>query len=148
VTIQPNLVRRLKSHFISLPCGVDLILALNGYIWVSKHVKETEQEGEDGFDAEAVYSNQNDVRPVSYKPLHSSFPLFASQDIDVATRAAITRVCNIIQVFSSHSVPVSDALLIEAYEWLVEQESDGKDLLLSDDFAQALVATVISRSSF
>ena len=66
MTIQPNLVRRLKSHFVSLPCGVDLILALNGYIWVSKHVKETEQEGEEGFDAEAVYSNQNDVRPVSF----------------------------------------------------------------------------------
>ena len=54
------LVRRLKSHFITLPCGVDLILGLNGYIWVSKHVKDSEQ-GEEGFDAEAVYSNQNDV---------------------------------------------------------------------------------------
>jgi exosome complex component RRP4 len=28
---------------------------------VSKHVKESDQEGEEGFDAEAVYSNQNDV---------------------------------------------------------------------------------------
>jgi len=56
------LVRRLKSHFLTLPCGVDLILGLNGYIWVSKHVKENEQEGEEGFDAEAVYSNVNDVR--------------------------------------------------------------------------------------
>jgi exosome complex component RRP4 len=55
------LVRRLKSHFIALPCGVDLILGLNGYIWVSKHIKESDQEGEEGFDAEAVYSNQNDV---------------------------------------------------------------------------------------
>lgn len=61
VTIPPILVRRLKSHFITLPCGVDLILGLNGYIWVSKHVKERDQEGEEGFDAEAVYSNQNDV---------------------------------------------------------------------------------------
>ena len=61
VTIPPILVRRLKSHFISLPCNVDLILGLNGYIWVSKHVKESDQEGEEGFDAEAVYSNQNDV---------------------------------------------------------------------------------------
>jgi exosome complex component RRP4 len=56
------LVQRLKSHFLSLPCGVDLILGLNGYIWVSKHVKEQDQEGEEGFDAEAVYSNVNDVR--------------------------------------------------------------------------------------
>jgi exosome complex component RRP4 len=60
VTVPPILVRRLKSHFISLPCGVDLILGLNGYIWVSKQVKDNDQ-GEEGFDAEAVYSNQNDV---------------------------------------------------------------------------------------
>lgn len=61
MTVPPILVRRLKSHFYTLPCGVDLILGLNGYIWVSKHVKESEQEGEEGFDAEAVYSNKNDV---------------------------------------------------------------------------------------
>lgn len=61
VTVPPILVRRLKSHFLTLACGVDLILGLNGYIWISKHVKESDQEGEEGFDAEAVYSNQNDV---------------------------------------------------------------------------------------
>ena len=55
------LIRRLKSHFISLPCGVDLILGLNGYIWVSKHIQENRNEGDGGFDSEAVYSNQNDV---------------------------------------------------------------------------------------
>jgi exosome complex component RRP4 len=60
--IPPVLVRRLKSHFVALPCGVDLILGLNGYIWVSKHTKDSEQEGGEGFDAEAVYSNHNDVR--------------------------------------------------------------------------------------
>ncbi len=63
VAVPPVLIRRLKSHFLTLPCGVDLILGLNGYIWVSKHVKEAEQEGEEGFDAEAVYSNRNDVSP-------------------------------------------------------------------------------------
>jgi exosome complex component RRP4 len=61
-TVPPALVRRLKSQFHSLPCGVDLILGMNGYIWVSKHVKESEQLGEEGFDAEGVYSNVNDVR--------------------------------------------------------------------------------------
>lgn len=60
VVVSSALIRRLKSHFISLPCGVDLILGLNGYIWVSKHVQDSDQ-GEEGFDAEAVYSNQNDV---------------------------------------------------------------------------------------
>ena len=43
-------------------------MGLNGYIWVSKHVKESEQEGEEGFDAEAVYSNRNDVGLVAQLP--------------------------------------------------------------------------------
>ena len=68
VAVPPILIRRLKSHFVSLPCGVDLILGLNGYIWVSKHVKQSEQEGEEGFDAEAVYSNKNDVSCVYRMP--------------------------------------------------------------------------------
>ncbi|KAJ6588704.1 exosome complex exonuclease rrp4 [Mycena capillaripes] len=126
VTIPPILVRRLKSHFITLPCGVDLILGLNGYIWVSKHIKENEQEGEEGFDAEAVYSNRNDF-------------------IDDSTRIAISRVANIIQVLSSHFVPLTDTLLLEAYEWTVENDTDAKGLL-SEDIGDALVVTITARA--
>ncbi|KAJ7640787.1 exosome complex exonuclease rrp4 [Mycena polygramma] len=125
VTIPPILVRRLKSHFITLPCGVDLILGLNGYIWVSKHIKQSEQEGEEGFDAEAVYSNRNDF-------------------IDDSTRIAISRVVNIIQVLASHFVPLTDTLLLEAYEWTVENDTDAKGLL-SEDVGDALVATITAR---
>lgn len=55
------LIRRLKSHFVALHCGVDLIIGMNGCIWVSKHAKEFEGQSEEGFEAEAVYSNKNDV---------------------------------------------------------------------------------------
>jgi len=125
VTIPPILVRRLKSHFIALPCGVDLVLGLNGYIWVSKHVKESDQEGEEGFDAEAVYSNQND-------------------HIDESTRIAISRVTNIIRVLASHFVPLTDSLLLEAYAWAMDQDSGAVDLL-QEDFGEALVAAVTAR---
>ncbi|THV08560.1 exosome complex exonuclease rrp4 [Dendrothele bispora CBS 962.96] len=125
VTVPPNLVRRLKSHFISLPCGVDLILGLNGYIWVSKHIKESEREGEEGFDAEAVYSNQND-------------------QINDSTRMAISRVANIITVLASHSIPLTDLVLLEAYEWSIEQDMDVKNLL-QDELGDALVASISAR---
>ncbi|KDQ50706.1 hypothetical protein JAAARDRAFT_141473 [Jaapia argillacea MUCL 33604] len=123
VSIPPILVRRLKSHFLVLPCGVDLILGLNGYIWVSKHVKESEQEGEEGFDAEAVYSNQND-------------------DIDDATRAAISRVSNIISILAGHFVPLTDTVLLEAYEWVLDQDIAVKDLI-QEDVGDALVTAVV-----
>ncbi|KAF8489880.1 exosome complex exonuclease rrp4 [Russula emetica] len=127
VSVPPILIRRLKSHFCSLPSGVDLILGLNGYIWISKHVRDNEKEGEEGFDAEAVYSNQN-------------------EDIDDATRTAITRVSNIIRVLASRSVPITDTIVLEAYEWAVEQDSDVKDLLLGD-MADALIAAVTTKEA-
>ncbi|KIY64413.1 hypothetical protein CYLTODRAFT_380968 [Cylindrobasidium torrendii FP15055 ss-10] len=122
VVVSPNLIRRLKSHFITLPCGVDLILGLNGYIWVSKHVRQSDREGEEGFDAEAVYSNQNDV-------------------IDDATRTAISRVANIIRILATRFIPLSDSILLQAYEWTIEQDHQVPDLL-QEDFGDALVASV------
>ncbi|GJJ11153.1 hypothetical protein Clacol_005384 [Clathrus columnatus] len=126
VTVPPILVRRLKSQFYALPCGVDLILGLNGYIWVSKHTREQEQEGEVGFDAEAVYSNKNDV-------------------IDTATRIAIARVTNIIRILARFFIPITDSILIGAYEWVLDQECDVKDLL-QDENAEALVTAIMSQT--
>ncbi|KAF9522421.1 exosome complex exonuclease rrp4 [Crepidotus variabilis] len=124
VVVPPILVRRLKSHFISLPCNVDLILGLNGYIWVSKHVKEIDQEGEQGFDAEAVYSNIND-------------------EIDIPTRSAISRVTSIIHILRAHFIPLTDTLLLETYEWTIEHENHTTDLL-QQDFGEAMVAYISS----
>lgn len=66
VSVAPNLMRRLKSHFYTLPIGVDLILGLNGSIWVSKPMinnvdNENLENNLEGFDTEGVYSNTNDV---------------------------------------------------------------------------------------
>jgi len=121
VVVPSALIRRLKSHFITLPCGVDLILGLNGYIWVNKHVQDSDH-GEEGFDAEAVYSNQND-------------------DIDVATRTAIARICNIIRLLADHFVPLTDTRLLEAYDWVIEHDVDTKDII-HGDVGDALVAMV------
>jgi len=66
LTLPPRLIRRLKSHFHHLPppcgpTGVDIILGLNGFVWVSSGTIEERREGGEGFDAEGVYSDKNDV---------------------------------------------------------------------------------------
>ncbi|KAI9136166.1 hypothetical protein BKA69DRAFT_1105751 [Paraphysoderma sedebokerense] len=60
VSVASSLVKRCKSHFHSLPCGVDVILGLNGYIWVSKHVEDRERE-EGRITREDLYGNKNEV---------------------------------------------------------------------------------------
>jgi exosome complex component RRP4 len=77
--LPPHLIRRLKSHFHHLPppcgpSGVDVILGLNGWVWVSAGTgagagADGDGQGSaqvpaadaDGFGAEGVYSNVNDV---------------------------------------------------------------------------------------
>ena len=39
-------------------------------------------------------------------------------------RKAIARVGNIIRILAIHFVPLTDTVLAEAYEWVVEQEPD------------------------
>ena len=52
---------------------------------------------------------------------------------------------NIIRVLAAHFHPLTDAVLLEAYEWAVEQECDVKDLL-QEDVGAALVAAVSAHS--
>jgi exosome complex component RRP4 len=63
------------------------------------------------------------------------------QDIDDATRTAIARVSNIIRVLASRSLPITDTIVLEAYEWVVEHDSDVKDLFL-EDVTDAMIAAV------
>lgn len=67
--------------------------------------------------------------------------LTLSKNIDVATRSAISRVSNIIRILSDHFVPLTDTLLLEAYDMVIEREVDTKDLVLGD-VGDALVAAV------
>lgn len=69
------------------------------------------------------------------------------QLIDDATRAAIARVSNVIRALAAHFVPLTDTVLINAYEWALEQEPESgiKDLL-RDDVAEALVLFVANTS--
>jgi hypothetical protein len=34
LAVRPVLMKRQKSSFHTLPCGVDVILGINGYIWL------------------------------------------------------------------------------------------------------------------
>jgi len=125
ISVSPMLIRRLKSHFVVLPCGVDLILGMNGYIWISKHTKEPAQDSEEGLNAQAVYSNKND-------------------DIDYSTRIAVSRVTNIITILARHNTPITDSLLAEAYDWVVEHETDVKDML-SVEYGELMMEVLGSR---
>lgn len=101
-----QLIVRLKSHFISLECGVDVILGINGYVWVQSRSLQaatsaddmmTDESPQAGASTASIYSSKND-------------------HIDLDTRQAIDRVTACINVLASQSIVVSDTNISAAYD--------------------------------
>ncbi|KAH8553288.1 hypothetical protein BGW37DRAFT_485163 [Umbelopsis sp. PMI_123] len=110
VVVPSALVQRCKSHFHLLPCGVHLVLGLNGYIWVSKPVIGN-PESTDDADIERTYSNKNDI-------------------IDDAERENIARVCNCLRALAKKFMHINDTIIIYTYEASLMYSV--KDLLKKD----------------
>ncbi|PWN47812.1 hypothetical protein IE53DRAFT_375907 [Violaceomyces palustris] len=107
VRLAPVLIQRLKSHFLTLPnAEVDIVLGLNGYVWVAKHIPfdVTKAEGEAsgkgiGMDIDGVYSDVN-------------------EEIPIHVRRSISRVSHLLKLLASYQLPISDVIVQKAYDFL------------------------------
>ncbi|ORZ17829.1 exosome complex exonuclease RRP4 [Absidia repens] len=95
--VPPVLVQRCKSQFHTLPCGVDIILGLNGYIWVNKKLQGLSNVATDDFDTSVVYSSTNDP-------------------INEEERSDIARVINCIAALAKQYMYINDTIVVYTYE--------------------------------
>ncbi|KAI8590594.1 hypothetical protein BDZ88DRAFT_414169 [Geranomyces variabilis] len=116
VTVTSALIKRTKSHFVTLPCGVDVILGLNGYIWVAKHVPISPEQANQ---PDALYHNDN-------------------EPISDTEREIIARVCNTILALAKHNNFINDTMIVYAYE--AGSSHRVKDIL-KPDISQEIVQT-------
>ncbi|KAI9317579.1 exosome complex exonuclease-like protein RRP4 [Dichotomocladium elegans] len=97
IVVPPVLVQRCKSQFHTLPCGVDVILGLNGYIWVNKKLQGLTDGHGDDVDATVTYSSKNDA-------------------ISQEERENIARVSNCISALAKKYMHINDTIIIYTYE--------------------------------
>ncbi|KAL8243870.1 hypothetical protein R6Q59_010128 [Mikania micrantha] len=96
---------------------VNVILGVNGYVWLSRHIEESEQRGKaggisisnlDDAVSSAVYSSQND-------------------DIPEGTRREISRIAECIKALAEEAVRVDEENVIKAYEASVDYSLGSMD---------------------
>jgi len=108
IKVHPVLIRRVKNHFHSFPFHVDIILGLNGNIWISQSDKELNNE-------ENNINFEDEIRKI--------------KTISPEVRECISRVRNSIvalnQIFSS----IHPDSIMEVYQASLNQEIDIKDML-------------------
>lgn len=120
---------RLRTQVYRLPGDVDMILGINGYIWLSKsmlqetaNVSITRLEEEAGLE---IYSDKND-------------------HISSSVRSSIARYANCIKALAYKEVGINEARLIAAYEASLIYESPGE--LIEND-VMAMLAEEALRSA-
>jgi len=111
-------LRRRKSHFHRLPCGIGVILGNNGYVWISPNVGaiSATTDGEDAPPAQEQdgedFSGASDVSRV-----------------DRRDREAMARLRNCILALSGHGVMLWDTTLNHAYDASAKYAVPGELLL-------------------
>ena len=116
---------------------IDVILGVNGYIWISKHVEgqeEAQQQQQAGVNKmeesvnSKVYSSQNDW-------------------VDVATMREIARCRSVILALVEHGLRVDEDMVMMGYQEAVEmgKESRDDDLYLGGEKGKKLAAILAGR---
>merc|ERR1719499_718865 len=100
IMLKPSIIKRSKTHFHNLPCGVSCIMGNNGYIWVGGTLPVEDESGGHVIDSEVIQ------RP---------------------EREAITRVVNVIKLLAENEVMIYDTSVIVAYDMSMTYET--KDLI-------------------
>ncbi|KAL3901804.1 MAG: hypothetical protein SGCHY_000333 [Lobulomycetales sp.] len=89
VVVPSSLVKRSKSHFVTLTCGVDVIIGLNGWIWVAPAGSHSSSALDDPSAFNAPLAKKQESEGAA-----------GEHEISRATRDVIARVCNCITLLA------------------------------------------------
>lgn len=92
VTIQTGLIRRSRSHFLVLEWGVEVILGVNGFVWVGKPRKSPDQQ-----DLDAIYSS-------------------ALESVDAEERKLIARTRNCLLAMNLAFILIDEETICKVFE--------------------------------
>lgn len=126
----------------ALQSKVDVVLGVNGYVWISKHVEDQSLAAGGGSAggvgvtnmeesvSQAVYSSQNDY-------------------IEVEVMREITRVRGVITALVENGLRVDEDMIVRGYQEAVEMarlgDSGEEDVYLGGERGQQLAAALVRR---
>ena len=106
IVVPSNLIKRLPQHYLSLECGMDLILGMNGQIWITRSIPRDWKLQEKDWDevTPTAESLQN------LKLRHSQTPYTMEERIVAA------RLRNSIAALASESLQITKEAIMKVYE--------------------------------
>ena len=105
---------------------VDVILGVNGFVFVCAHIKH---QGDDDGDEEDTFRRSGNAG-VARREEEVSMRMYASANdvIDVNTRREIARVSSVVRVLAEKGVRVDEAIVKRGYEVACDIEDEGMEI--------------------
>lgn len=126
VRVPSALVRRMAQHYVSLDCGVDVLLGMNGCVWVTRTMAGAWLEDSA---AEANSANMQVETLSRLQELHASTP------IDADVRRRICRVRNSVLVLAGAGVCVTPESITGVYRASERAELAPSEMLVASNMA-------------
>ena len=121
VRVPSSLMRRLKQHFCTLPCGVDVILGLNGHIWLTASMEGLEAEpgsssSSSSSAGDASAADQQDAEAGLVEAIERRKRLAAERDVPADARLRVCRARNCILALAQCGLPILPEAISLVYQ--------------------------------
>jgi exosome complex component RRP4 len=114
------LVRRLKQHFVALPCGVDAIIGMNGCVWLAA-ATPAGGDGEAAADSGgggggAAVANAADAEVGLVEAIERRKRAAAERDVPAEERCRLARARNCVLALARAGLPLLPEAIQAAYD--------------------------------
>lgn len=108
VIVLASLIKRLPQHYVSLKCGVDVLIGKNGYVWITRSIPEEWRVQEEDDEGSAAAPSAEALQRLSAR--HADTPLLRDE------RLAVCRVANAVRALGRSGRPVTPEAIWQLYE--------------------------------
>ena len=134
LVVPPFLVKRAKHHFITLNCGVDVVLGHNGYIWLTAAHASTmdnqEWQDDDSDNGDMNISQAEISREVD--EMESRRDRQAKKVVSPEERLEVARVANSIQILANHNSLITRKTIEKLYNSSLKMASRPCEMLIPE----------------
>lgn len=137
--VPPSLVKRIRKHFVTLRCGVDVVLGHNGYIWVTAPNKpfrgdSTVEDSDENEEAEQEEEEEENVADVERSRLVNEMETekasHAARLITSEERVRISRVFNSIKILADAMMLIMPKTIEIVYECSLSRAPRPNEMLI------------------
>ena len=118
--IIPNvLMRRLKQQFMTLPCGVQVLFGLNGYVWITMLEKD-----------EDIYTKE--TRALTAEQVEARRKAHDQRSLNRTERLTLCRVANALRMLRDHFVGIRPGRVTALFDASIDMGLAPKDMLKAE----------------